>query len=112
MNQTSTPRGARIGSPLLFFIAALVLSSCVHNRNEENPPRPLPPAGALSADTHNRSGPVPAEQSIVDAAQAVDAGEAVAPDPAPPPPANHNHLSSAAPAFVVQAGKSRLVELD
>src|SRR6266404_5985893 len=112
MNHTSTPRGTGIGSLLLCCIAALAISSCVNNRNEKRPPRPLPPAGALSADTHNRSAPVPAEQSIVDAAQAVDAGEAAAPDPAPPPPANHNHLSSAAPAFVVQAGKSRLVELD
>jgi pilus assembly protein CpaC len=109
MNHTSTPRGTRIGSLLLFFIAALALSSCVHNARDDKPPRPpRPPTGARSADTHDRSAAIPAEQSIVDAVKAADADEPAA----PVPPVNHGHLSSAAPAFVVQAGKSRLVELD
>src|SRR5947207_14145453 len=122
MNHTSTPRRARTGSLVLLCVAALTLPACVHTLNDEKPPRPVPPAAALSAETHNRSGAIPAEQSIVDAVKA-DPGEqepplAAAPDPPlaaapdPPPPVNHNHLSSAAPAFIVQAGKSRLVQLD
>src|SRR6266481_5839118 len=111
MNHTSTPRGTRIGSLLLFFIAALVLSSCVHNVRDDKPPRPpRPPTGALGANDHAPS--VPAEQSIVDAVKDAAMKDEVAEPAAPAPPVNHNHLSSAAPAFVVQAGKSRLVALD
>jgi pilus assembly protein CpaC len=109
MNQTSTPRRTRIGSLLLFFIAALALLSCAHNVRDDKPPRPpLPPTAARSADTHDRSAAIPAEQSIVEAVKAADADEPAA----PVPPVNHSRLSSAAPAFVVQSGKSRLVELD
>jgi len=114
MNHTSTPRRARTGSLVLLCVAALTLPACVHSLNQEKPPRPLPPAGALGAATHGRSAPVPAEQSIVDAVKAdPPEPDTLEPDPVtPPPPVNHNHLSSAAPAFVVQAGKSRLVELE
>jgi len=118
MNHTSTPRRARTGSLVLFCIAVLAIPGCTHNLNDERPPRPLPPAGALGANTHDRSQAIPAEQSIVDAMKADSAEEpalppAAAVDPPPAAPSvNHNHLSSAAPAFVVQAGKSRLVELD
>src|SRR5438309_11045097 len=105
MNHTSTPGRARTGSLVLLCVAAFTLPACVHSLNQEKPPRPLPPAGALGAETHGRSAAVPAEQSIVDAAKADPLEpDSLAPDPvAPPPPGNHNHLRSAGPAFVLRA---------
>src|ERR1051325_5964019 len=115
----SLGRRPRCGLLAASALVSLALASCTHTLEHERPPRPpLPPSASLNAEeSARRAGDehdklVVTEEHLNDDHSIIDEAGVMAAETQPARTDGVTHLGSAGPAFVVQSGKSRLVELD